>query len=645
MPTTTTTDSTTAPNGGALVAQALAREGVTALFTLCGGHIAPILIGCKRLGIKVVDVRHEVNAVFAADAAARLTGIPGVAAVTAGPGVTNTITAIKNAQMAQSPLVLLGGATATVLRGRGSLQDIDQMALIKPHVKATFRIRRVRDIPEALREAFAVAAAKNAGVPGPVFVELPIDALFPQALIREWYGIKSSGASDRESDSSAQPTTKRSSVLHGIQQRLTQWYLNWHLNNLFGGGWEEWLEASASKQAANGHARESGVPQSGVPQSGVEQVLMRLAAAERPVMVLGSQVLLNPHGAAQLRSAIEALGIPVYLSGMARGLMAASSVQNNLQMRHKRSEALREADVVLLAGVPCDFRLDYGNHIGRSAQLISVNRSEEDLKKNRTPDIALLGDPMDFLVRLGAAWQQQEQQQGQRPQGESSSAASRFQHFTQRLRQRDDARNAEIAAQARQSYDTAAGSFLNPLALCQMIDEQLPPHSVIVADGGDFVATASYILHPRSPLAWYDPGVFGTLGVGAGFALGIKAVKPDAEVWIFYGDGSAGYSIAEFDTFARHKMGVVAVVGNDAGWTQIARDQITMLGDDVGTVLAHTDYHIVAAGFGGAGAVVRSLGELPDALAEARRAAQAGVPFLVNAIIGKTEFRKGSISM
>ena len=132
-------------NGGDRIADVLHRQGVRALFTLCGGHISPILVGAKRRGIRVVDVRDEKNAVFAADATARLTGVPGVAAVTAGPGVTNTITALKNAQLAQSPLVLFGGATATVLRGRGALQDIDQRALVTPHVKAYFGITRLRD--------------------------------------------------------------------------------------------------------------------------------------------------------------------------------------------------------------------------------------------------------------------------------------------------------------------------------------------------------------------------------------------------------------------------------------------------------------------------------------------------------------------
>ena len=113
-------------HGGDRVAEALRVHGVRSLFTLCGGHISPILSAAKARGIRIVDVRDEATAVFAADATARLSGMPGVAAVTAGPGITNTITALKNAQLAQSPVILLGGAAPTALQGRGALQDIDQ---------------------------------------------------------------------------------------------------------------------------------------------------------------------------------------------------------------------------------------------------------------------------------------------------------------------------------------------------------------------------------------------------------------------------------------------------------------------------------------------------------------------------------------
>src|SRR5437870_6341074 len=159
-------------NGGEIIARVLQKQGVKFLFTLCGGHISPIFVSAQNLGIRVIDTRHEVNAVFAADAVSRLTGIPGVALVTAGPGVTNTITAVKNAELAQSALVVIGGATATMLRGRGSLQDIDQMALVRPHVKWAARPNRLADVAPSVEKAFRVA---RSGVPGPVFVELAVD--------------------------------------------------------------------------------------------------------------------------------------------------------------------------------------------------------------------------------------------------------------------------------------------------------------------------------------------------------------------------------------------------------------------------------------------------------------------------------------
>jgi acetolactate synthase-1/2/3 large subunit len=139
--------------------------------------------------------------------------------------------------------------------------------------------------------------------------------------------------------------------------------------------------------------------------------------------------------------------------------------------------------------------------------------------------------------------------------------------------------------------------------------------------------------------------VFGTLGVGAGFALAAALERPDAEVWILFGDGACGWSLAEFDTFVRHKIPVVAVVGNDAGWTQIAREQVKMLGDDVGVTLSRAAYHEVAAAFGAEGVLVRNDGEVADGLARARAAARAGRPALVNVWLDRSDFRDGSISM
>ncbi|HEX5717975.1 MAG TPA: thiamine pyrophosphate-binding protein [Thermoanaerobaculia bacterium] len=575
-------------NGGDRVAAVLQAQGVPFLFTLCGGHISPILVGAKRLGIRVVDVRHEVDAVFAADAVFRMTGVPGVAAVTAGPGVTNTITAVKNAQLAQSAVVVLGGAAATLLKGKGALQDIDQMALFAPHVKWASSVARVRDLVPALERAFLES---RTGVPGPVFVELPVDLLYDQEVVRGWYMAAGKGGG-----------------LAGAALRL---YLNRHLSRVFG-------EGSRTPRTARPPRFASPAP---LGRGQVRKAAAKLRKAKRPVLVLGSQVTLDTLGVSDLARAIESIGLPVYLAGGARGLLGAGSA---LQLRHKRKEALREADVVLLAGIPNDFRLDYGRHVNHKAFLISVNRSEEDLRQNRKPDLAVHGDPALLLKGIAAA-----------------IGGSRKGDWLESLRARDQEREKEIDKQA----EASDADLVNPVQLFRELERTLAEDSVLVVDGGDFVATASYILSPRRPLSWLDPGVFGTLGVGGGFALGAKLCRPDADVWILYGDGSVAYSLAEFDTFARHGIPVIAVVGNDAGWTQIAREQVEILKDDVGTVLARTDYHKVAEGYGGKGLLLSRGEDIPAVLEEAVRTARAGTPVLINVHLAKTEFRKGSISM
>jgi acetolactate synthase-1/2/3 large subunit len=167
MPTTT--------SGGHLVARALKAEGVQAIFTLCGGHIIDIYDGCTDAGIKIIDVRHEQAAAHAADAWTRLTGVPGCAAVTAGPGITDAVTAIANAWRAQVPMLLIGGQGPLVQAHMGALQELDHVGLMRPITKFATTVYHTERIPEilgmALRQAYS-------GRPGPAFVEIPADVLF-----------------------------------------------------------------------------------------------------------------------------------------------------------------------------------------------------------------------------------------------------------------------------------------------------------------------------------------------------------------------------------------------------------------------------------------------------------------------------------
>jgi thiamine pyrophosphate-dependent acetolactate synthase large subunit-like protein len=569
-------------NGGEIIANVLQKHGVQFMFTLCGGHISPIYVEAEKLGIRIIDTRHEATAVFAADAVARLTGIPGVAAVTAGPGLTNTITAVKNAYMAQSPLVLLGGGAATILKGRGSLQDIDQISLMKPNVKKVFRITKVKNIASTLEKAFAIAID---GIPGPVFVECPIDTLYEEKLVRSWYGAKSKENKPRN-----------------LQEKLIQWYVERHAAKLFSGN----SNIEFNLPLPGYYPKHSG--------SDITRVTNKLRRYKKPLMIVGSGAIKNPEMAGQLAEAIISLGIPVYLTGMARGLLGKNEL---LQARHKRKEAIKEADFIILAGVPNDFRLDYGSHIG-SRPFVSVNRSKEDLYKNKRPTIAICADPQEFIIDLAVQF------------------TGDYSLWKGTLNERDRQNEISIAKQAEEKT-----GYINPMKLFFEMDRLMGDNTILVADGGDFVATASYILKPRAPLSWLDPGVFGTLGVGAGFALGAKLVFPEKNVWIIYGDGSAGYSLMEYDTYVRHNLPINSVIGNNGAWEQIARDQVEFLESECAVGLEHSDYHKIADAFGADGIRVDTIEQFAEAIAKCNN----GKPHIINAIIGSTNFRKGSISM
>jgi acetolactate synthase-like protein len=637
-------------HAGDLVTSTLLKHGVKFIFTLSGGHISPILVGAEEKGIRVIDVRHEVNAVFAADAVARLSGKCGVAAVTAGPGVTNTITAIKNCQMAQSPIVLLGGAAATMLKGRGSLQDIDQRAIMEPIVKKCFTVTSVPDIVSCLREAFQTA---QSGTPGPVFVELPLDILYSYLEIASGMNLyvrkRRRYLEKNEIRRVVVPEEKRPMSRRDFIAQLKDddtiflrpdedssskdpWYakafMQYKLRHIFADSRN--IEYDFSPLPLK-------IPRA--PLASVEKAASFVRTAQRPVLVLGSQSVLPVHQVLELRRQIESMGIPTFLGGMSRGLLGRNA---SLHIRQGRGNALRRSDCVILAGAVADFRLQYGRALPRKgARIVACNRSSESLNLNKglfwNADLAIQADPCDFLISLSQCL--------------SETSSSKFASWASELKSLEIQKERKNEIKAREIVrgrgKKSSESLINPLALLSCLESELPEKSILVADGGDFVATASYIVRPRGPLTWLDPGAYGTLGVGAGFALGAKLVNPESEVWIIWGDGSSGYSIAEFDTFSRHNIPVIGLVGNDACWSQIEREQTPMFGSPTACNLDYCAYDKVAEGYGGVGLVLRSPDD--DILGVMRKAQKtcrsSGRPVLINALIGKSDFREGSLSV
>ncbi|HEY3368778.1 MAG TPA: thiamine pyrophosphate-binding protein [Symbiobacteriaceae bacterium] len=541
-------------HGGALVAAALKREGTEVVFTLCGGHVMAIYDGCIDESIRVVDVRHEATAAFAADGWSRLTGKPGVAVVTAGPGVTNAVTAVANAFRAESPAVIIGGQGPHVLSGRGALQEMDLMGVMKPITKWQARITDVKRIPEYIATAFRQALS---GVPGPVYVEIPVDVLFEQADPAD----------------------------------LT------------------WPAPYAGRPA-----------QPGDPDR-VNEAVGLLRAADRPVVLVGSQIRWSPHWEAA-RAFAKVVGAPVYTSGMARGLLEP-------KWSRSRKAALAEADVVFLFGVPLDFRLNYGQSPvwNETCKLVKVDLDPAEAGRNRDAAVAIAGDGAAVMSQL-------------LEHGNLGATRPARQEWLAKLAAVEEAQAAKMA-----SALASDAVPVDPLRLCAEIEAAMPPGTTIVGDGGDFVATAAAVVQVRRyPAGWMDPGPLGTLGVGMGFAMAARLARPAAPVALLLGDGTAGLNLMEVEAAVRQQIPFVVIIGNDAAWSQIRRGQVQMFGAEraPATALDYVRYDLAAAGLGAHGEYVERPEELRPALA---RAFAAGRVAVVNVKMGQSEFRSGSVSI
>lgn len=343
-----------------------------------------------------------------------------------------------------------------------------------------------------------------------------------------------------------------------------------------------------------------------------------LRAAERPVLLLGSQILFSPW-ATKVRDLIEALGLPTFANGMARGVLGA---HHPLFFLHSRKAALAQADVVVLAGVPLDFRLNYGASINEKAQLIRIDRDATELSRNRTAAVSVHGDPGDFLAKLAKVF---------------SVPSHEWRAWKETLLQEEHARQARIEAEAATSTRP-----VNPLRLGLEVNKYLSPKSIVIGDGGDIVGSAAYTVRPRGLGQWLDAGPLGTLGAGAPYAIAAKLLYPDSDVWVIFGDGAFGLNGMEYDTAVRFNLPFVGVIGNDAAWTQIKRAQLPFYGRAIATELRLTRYDKMVEALGGWGTFVEDTTELPQAL---EAALASGKPALVNVHIGETDFRKGSISM
>lgn len=523
--------------GGGLAAQAIAAEGVDTIFTLSGGHVMPIYEGCRHEGVRVVDVRHEQSAAHAAEAWGRVRRHCGVAVVTAGPGVTGTVTAVASAFAAQVPLVVIGGARPLAQAEQGALQELDQLSLLEPITKWAGVCAHTARIPELVALAFRHALARPCG---PVYLELPMDVLFEEA------------------------------------------------------------EADPAPAPARVAARAFGDPKA------LERAATLLSQAQRPAIVGGSGIWWDNAAAALARLA-ETLQAPVFLNGSGRGSLPPD---HPLFFQHARGAALGAADAVLVVGATLDFRLRYGR-FGDGA-LVHVHGDPRELGRNRLPDVGITGDCDAVLDGLAGAVT---------PGGEARAKWSRV------LREAEDGWWASHRAQI-DSETAPIGHY----RLGRELDRVLDPGTVVIGDGGDVVAAVSRVLRVQRPGHWLDPGPFGCLGAGPGYALGVGAAGFGDRVVVVMGDGAFELNGMDFDSLVRFDIPAVVVIGNDAAWGEIRIPQVGIYGPDgeVATRLAPSRYERLCDVFGGHAEHVERPQELAPAL---ERALAAGEPAIVNVML------------
>jgi acetolactate synthase-1/2/3 large subunit len=516
-------------HGGDLALAALRAFGVREMFTLSGGHVFPLYDAFHGAGLPIYDVRHEQSAVFAAEAVAKLQRRPGLAVLTAGPGVTNGISGLTSAFFNASPVLVLGGRAPQFRWGSGSLQEFDHVPLVTPITKYAATAAATASIPGEITAALTSALTAHRG---PVFLDLPLEVAFSTA-------------------ESAEPG-------------------------------------------------EPAVPVIEPDPDDVAKAAALLAAAERPVIIAGSDVW-GGDAIEELRAAAEALQVPVFTNGMGRGALPPG---HPLAFAKARRAALNEADVVAVIGTPLDFRLGFGEF--GAAQVVHV----VDAPSQRATHVSAAVSPAGDLRRILAGF---------------CAFSGDHADWIEGLRA------AEDAGRARDAEAMAADSDpIKPARVYGELRKILADDAVTIGDGGDFVSYAGRYLEPARPGTWLDPGPYGCLGTGMGYAMGARVTYPGRQICVLLGDGAAGFSLMDAESLVRQGLPVVMVVGNNGIWGLEKHPMRAMYGYDVAADLQPgLRYDEVVRALGGAGETVAQPAEIGPAL---ERAFASGVPYLVNVL-------------
>ena len=521
-----------AVHGGLAVTRTLKALGVDHLFTLTGGHIFPILDGAHQDGLRIVDVRHEQTAAFAAEGWARLTRNLGVCAVTAGPGVTNAMSALAQASFNRAPVLALAGRAPGFRWGQGSLQEIDHVPFVQPLAEA----RTVLDTGSVAKELTEAAHRALTPPRGPQFLDMPLDVLF--------------NMTDVEAD------------VPGLEEPSL----------------DPGAEASAGAVAD------------------------LIAASERPVVVAGSNVWLDA-GEEALRTLAEKAGLAVFMNGQGRGCLPADHPN---AFSRSRSHALKNADLVIVVGTPLDFRLGFGDFGGAKVVHIDSASTAEHVQLAADGITAPTGAVMEAIA-------------GRLPRIPDTKA------WLEALREVEEQK--ELQARAELASDAEP---VHPMRIYGELGKLLDRDAIVICDGGDFASYAGREIASFEGGSWLDPGPFGCLGCGFGYAIAARCAHPDRQIVLLLGDGAIGFDGMEMETLARLGLATLCIVGNNGIWGLEKHPMRGIYGYDVAAELqSGLRYDSVMEALGGKGESVAAPDEIAGAL---KRGLDSGEPYLVNVL-------------
>ena len=504
-------------HGGRLAVEVLRAHGVDVMFTLSGGHLFVLYDGAVQAELRLVDVRHEQSATFAAEAYAKVTRRLGCAALTAGPGVTNGVSAMTAAYMNGSPLVVLAGRAPQTRWGAGSLQELDHVPIVASVTKTAATATSAESIVVTVDAACRAARTPHRG---PAFVDIPLDAFGPGSVdLPQPAGTFRGEQPDAES---------------------------------------------------------------------IATVAKLLGSAARPVLIAGGDVYWA-HAEHALRAFTESARVPVFVNGMGRGTLPAD---HELAFSRARSVALKEADLVLVAGTPLDFRLGFGRF--GDAQVVHLCDAASEVAPHATLAASVAGDLAATLTVLADAGA---------PTGIHEAWIARLD---------TDERAKRAAELPALSADTAP---IKPARVYGELRNRLDRDAIVIGDGGDFVSYAGKLVESYEPGTFLDPGPYGCLGMGPGYALGAAIAHPGRQVVLLLGDGAIGFALGDFESLVRHGVNVTAIVGNNGIWGLEKHPMQKLFGYDVVAELAPgIRYDQVVEAFGGQGECVSEPADLGPAL-------------------------------